>query len=162
MRTLAAAIVLGSLTSASAVFAQAPTASPATPSPASAQTPAPPADAAFTYNPEGRRDPFVSLTSRGSDEHAVRSGQEIEGPQALAVEELSVRGIVATGSGYVGIVRSPSGKTFLVHETDKLLNGTVKTITSEAIVILQDVRDPLSLVKQREVRKLLRGTEEGK
>ena len=162
MRTLAVAIVLGTLASASAVFAQVPTTSPATPGPASAQTPAPPANDTFTYNPEGRRDPFVSLTSRGSDEHAARAGQELEGPQALGVEEVSVRGIVATGSGYVAIVRGPSGKTFLVHEADKLLDGTVKTITSEAIVILQDVRDPLSLVKQKEVRKSLRGTEEGK
>ena len=161
MRTLAVAIVLGTLTPASAVFAQVPTTSPATPGPASAQTPAPPANDTFTYNPEGRRDPFVSLTSRGSDEHAARAG-ELEGPQALGVEEVSVRGIVATGSGYVAIVRGPSGKTFLVHEADKLLDGTVKTITSEAIVILQDVRDPLSLVKQKEVRKSLRGTEEGK
>jgi Tfp pilus assembly protein PilP len=157
MRTLAAAIVVGTLTSASAALAQA-SAPGATSSHASVQTPAPPAET-FSYNPEGRRDPFVSLTSK---DPVARPEQEPEGARALGVDEISVRGIVATGSGYVAILQGPSGKTYLVHQDDKLLDGTVKTITSQAIVILQDVSDPLSLVKQREVRKLLRGTEEGK
>ena len=73
-----------------------------------------------------------------------------------------MRGIVATGNGYVAMVQGPNGKTFVVHQHDKLLDGTVKSITAQAIVILQDVSDPLSVVKQKEVRKLLRGLEEGK
>jgi hypothetical protein len=32
----------------------------------------------------------------------------------------------------------------------------VKTITQDAVVFSQDVSDPLSLVKQREVRKTIR------
>ena len=35
-------------------------------------------------------------------------------------------------------------------------------MTAQAVVILQEVNDPLSLAKQREVRKLLRGGEEVK
>jgi Tfp pilus assembly protein PilP len=162
MRTLAAVFVVATLTSASAVSAQAPAAPTATAGTATVQTPAPPAVDTFTYDPEGRRDPFVSLTSRGSDQQGARPGEELEGARALGVDEISVRGIVATGSGYVAIVRGPSGKTFLVHQDDRLLDGTVKTITSQAVVMLQDVSDPLSLVKQKEIRKLLRGTEEGK
>jgi hypothetical protein len=42
------------------------------------------------------------------------------------------------------------------------MDGTVRTITPEAVVILQQVRDPLSLDKQREVRKTLRQIEEAK
>jgi hypothetical protein len=38
----------------------------------------------------------------------------------------------------------------------------VQSITPQAVVILQQVNDPLSLHKQREVRKLLRTQEEGK
>jgi Tfp pilus assembly protein PilP len=116
----------------------------------------------FTYNPEGRRDPFVSLTARGTDQASARSSQERDDAGGLAVEEISVRGIVATGSGYVAMVRGPNGKTFVIHQNEKLLDGTVKSITAQAIVILQDVSDPLSMVKQKEVRKLLRGLEEGK
>ena len=45
---------------------------------------------------------------------------------------------------------------------DKLLDGTIRTITQNAMVILQQVNDPLSLEKQREVRKVLRQTDEAK
>jgi predicted ATPase len=38
----------------------------------------------------------------------------------------------------------------------------ITRITAQGLVILQEVNDPLSLVKQREVRKNLRSAEEGK
>ena len=38
----------------------------------------------------------------------------------------------------------------------------MKSITPQGLVIVQDVNDPLSLVKQREVRKLLRSLEDAK
>ena len=58
------------------------------------------------------------------------------------------------------MVQGPDKKTYLVRQNDKLLDGVVKAITPEGLVILQDVSDPLSLVKQKEVRKMLH--EEGK
>ena len=42
------------------------------------------------------------------------------------------------------------------------MDGTVKQITQDTVVFSQDVNDPLSLVKQREVRKTLRSSEEGR
>ena len=42
------------------------------------------------------------------------------------------------------------------------LDGTIKAVVPEGLVIVQPVNDPLSLVKQREVRKLLRSVEDGK
>ena len=49
-----------------------------------------------------------------------------------------------------------------MHQGDKLLDGTIRAITQQGLVIVQEVNDPLSLVKQREVRKFLRGLEEPK
>jgi hypothetical protein len=49
-----------------------------------------------------------------------------------------------------------------VREGDRLLDGTVRTITQDEMVLQQQVNDPLSLEKQREVRKVLRQTEEAK
>lgn len=135
---------------------QAVPAQPAAPAPAVA---AEPADN-YTYNPEGRRDPFVSLLRSGSDQRGARTG--VEGVTSLAVDELSVRGVVAGRNGYVAMVMGPDNKTYIVRANDKLLDGTVKAVTAQGLVILQDVNDPLSLVKQKEVRKMLRGLEEGK
>lgn len=114
----------------------------------------------YTYSPEGRRDPFVSLLRSGSDQRGARTG--VEGVTSLAVDELSVRGVVAGRGGYVAMVMGPDNKTYIVRANDKLLDGTVKAVTAQGLVILQDVNDPLSLVKQKEVRKMLRGLEEGK
>jgi len=46
-----------------------------------------------------------------------------------------------------------------VRPGDKLFDGTVRTVSQTDIVILQQVNDPLSLEKQREVRKVLRQPE---
>jgi type IV pilus assembly protein PilP len=166
VRTLALSLVVLAATSVAGAAPQtpAPAAPPAaqSPAPAQAQVSAPtPADT-FTYNPDGRRDPFVSLLTKGGERHVPRPGQDLEGVAGLAVEDLTVRGIVASPSGLVAMVQSPDRKTYLVRQGDKLLDGIVKAVTAEGLVILQEVNDPLSLVKQKEVRKMLHGNEEGK
>ena len=164
MRTLALSLVVLGVTAVAVAAPQtpAPAAPPTTQTPAQAQVPAPsPADT-FTYNPDGRRDPFVSLLTKGGERHVPRPGQDLEGVAGLAVEELTVRGIVSSPTGLVAMVQSPDRKTYLVRQNDKLLDGIVKSVTPEGLVILQEVNDPLSLVKQKEVRKMLHGNEEGK
>ena len=84
------------------------------------------------------------------------------GLAGLSVDEISVSGVVAGNNGYVAMVMGPDNKTYLVRANDKLLDGTVKAVTAQGLVILQEVNDPLSLVKQKEVRKMLRALEEGK
>ena len=161
MRTLALSIVVLGVTAVAVAAPQTP--APAAPPAAQAQAPAPPPPAdTFTYNPDGRRDPFVSLLTKGGERHVPRPGQDLEGVAGLAVDELTVRGIVTSPSGLVAMVQSPDKKTYLVRQNDKLLDGVVKSVTPEGLVILQEVNDPLSLVKQKEVRKMLHGNEEGK
>ena len=113
----------------------------------------------FTYNPEGRRDPFVSLLRRGASE-----GQKtrIAGLAGLGTAEVSLRGVVLSQGAFVGIVQGVDAKTYIVRTGDKLADGSVRSITADAMVILQQVNDPLSLEKVHEVRKVLRQTEEGK
>ena len=66
-----------------------------------------------------------------------------------------------TGS-LIAMIQGPDNKTYLVHQGDKLLDGTIKTITPQGLIVIQEVNDPLSLVKQREIRKLLRSLEDAK
>jgi hypothetical protein len=51
-------------------------------------------------------------------------------------------------------------RTYIVRPGDRLLDGTVQTISPTAMVIMQQVNDPLSMEKQREVRKFLRQSDE--
>lgn len=139
--------------------AQAPAAPP---QPGAGQSlPAVPPPDGYTYNPEGRRDPFVSLLARGAETDKPAS-RTAEGLAGLAVAEISVRGVVQSRGGYLAMVQGPDNKTYVVRANDRLLDGTVKAVTAQGLVILQEVNDPLSLVKQKEVRKGLRASDEGK
>jgi type IV pilus assembly protein PilP len=143
-----------------------PAASPGTPAAKLAQTAEEQAESAaepqgYTYSPEGRRDPFVSLLRRGADTRA-NSGPRAAGVAGLGAAEVSLRGTVVSQGAFVGILQGSDSKNYIVRVGDKLADGTIRSITADSMVILQQVNDPLSLEKQREVRKLLRQTEEAK
>lgn len=133
--------------------AAAPTA-PAAPGATAAPVPE-----AYRYDPEGRRDPFVSLLSRGTESGASAKAAGLAG---IATADLVLRGVLQSRGAYVAIVRSPDGRTFRAQAKDRLLDGVIRSVNEQGIVIMQEVNDPLSLVKQREVRKGLRTVEDGK
>lgn len=124
--------------------------------------PVPPAN--FEYTPEGRRDPFISLVNRGKDQSTQNAGtaKRLEGVPGMLTGEVTVRGIMQTRGAWVAMVAGPDGKVFTVRAGDKLADGTVRQVNAASVVILQEVNDPLSLEKQREVRKFLRGGDEVK
>ena len=151
--------------------------------PAAAQTPATPAAAptpgkapsaapakadvveprGFDYNAEGRRDPFVSLLGRGmAATDRTTQGPRPAGLGGLDTAEVSLKGTMLMGSGTVAMLQGADGRTYVVRAGDKLRDGAVRAITQNALVIVQQVNDPLSLEKQREVRKTIRQTDEAK
>jgi Tfp pilus assembly protein PilP len=141
---------------AAAPAAQAP---PAAPTPAAVQTPAAESEppTAYSYDPEGRRDPFVSLVGRGTD--PKRTGERAPGIPGLLVSEVTVKGTMRGRSGYIAMIQASDNKTYIVRAGDRLMDGTVKAVTEDGVVFSQDVNDPLSLVKQREVAKRVRAGE---
>jgi len=114
----------------------------------------------FTYKVEGRRDPFVSLVGRGSDPKA--SAARVAGLPGMLINEVSLKGIMKERAGFVAMLQGPDKKTYVVRAGQRLLDGNVKSVTADAVIFAQDVNDPLSLVKQREVRKALRSGEENR
>lgn len=109
----------------------------------------------FTYSPEGRRDPFVSLLRRGAGGPPM-PGARPAGLAGLAVSEVSLKGTLASRDGQVALMQGADDRTYIVRPGDRLLDGTVRTITEDAVVIVQQVDDPLSRQREREVRKVLR------
>ena len=151
---MAFAISLGTPVAAQSV----PTANaqPATPAPASVE------QKGYTYNPEGRRDPFVSLLRRGADVQRTPAGARPGGLSGLATGEVTLKGVLRGREGYLGILLGVDAKSSIVRPGDRLLDGTVRNIAADALVIVQQLNDPLAPQKQREVRKTLRQLEEAK
>ena len=125
--------------------------------PPAAPTPEP---APYSYDPLGRRDPFVSLLTRGSDTRGAAT--RVAGLPGVLIAEASVKGIVRDRSGFIAMIQGTGTKTFIVRAGEKLMDGTVRAISADSVVFLQDVHDPLSMVKQKEVRKPVRSADGGR
>jgi Tfp pilus assembly protein PilP len=164
MRTVLIAILAFAWPAASAraqappPTAAAPQTAPAAAAPAKPPVADPPADT-YSYDPAGRRDPFLNLLGTGVEARAARRG---DGPASMSVAEISVRGVLESRGALIAMIQGADTKTYVVHQGDKFLDGTIKSITPQGLIVLQEVNDPLSLVKQREVRKLLRSIEGAK
>ena len=162
MNLPAAALILAVAAGATRVAAQ-----PAPPASAPATTTAKPANSAdapptppsnYAYAPDGRRDPFVSLINRGATgPKGAPAGLRAEGIGGILIEEVAVRGIYQSRGTWVAMIAAPSGRTYSIRPGDRLMDGSVRTINAQTVVLMQQVNDPLSLEKQREVRKNLRG-----
>ena len=157
-------LTLGSAAAAQTPPAGTAPAAAAQPTPSAATPSAPPAlePRGFTYSSEGRRDPFVSLLQRGSAVDTSAPVNRVPGLAGLGAAEVTLKGTVASQGGYVAILRGVDAKTYIVRAGEKLSDGTVRAITPDTVVILQQVSDPLAADTQREVRKTLRQTEEAK
>lgn len=158
----AVAVATTALTAAQAKAPAArPAPAPATPAAAEAKPPAPGAQG-YSYNPEGRRDPFVSLLERGSSDPKASTASRPDGLAGLFVGDIAIRGVMLTRGTYSALILAPDNKTYTIRPGDQLFDASVKAVTADAVIFVQQVTDPLSLVKQREIRKPLRPTEEGK
>ena len=154
------ALVFGLAFAAGGVLIHGQQPPPSQPAPQPVEAAAPPPAPAFSYDPTGRRDPFISLVGRGST--VAHTGERPAGVPGLLINEVSLKGIMREQSGFIALVQGPDKKTYAVRPGQRLLDGSVKAITQDTVVFSQDVNDPLSLVKQREIRKTLRSGEENR
>ena len=110
-----------------------------------------------TYNAEGRRDPFVPLLrNSGKNTNTTTAAGRAAGLAGLGVADVSLRGVLMSQGGYVGMLQGTDDKTYIVRTGDKLADGTIRAITGQMMLIHQEIKDPLSRQKEREVRKMLR------
>lgn len=134
------------------------------PSPPAPPTPSQSASASevptgYTYDASGRRDPFVSLIRRGVTQTAPVSANRAAGIAGLPVSDVNLRGVMASRGEFVGIVQGADNKTYVIRAGQKLLDGTVRVIEKDAMVIVQQVNDPLATHRQRELRIALKQDE---
>jgi Tfp pilus assembly protein PilP len=160
MNSVRSFVVASGLAVATAVAAQQPAQPKPAPAAPTAANPQPEPAPAYSYDPKGRRDPFVSLLARGAE--TKLTGSRPAGLPGLLIGEVTVKGIVRDRTGFIAMIQGPNAKTFTVRSGEKLMDGSVKAITADSVVFSQDVNDPLSRVKQKEVRKTVRSADGGR
>lgn len=100
----------------------------------------------YSYDPEGRRDPFKSLL-QSSDADMAR-GPRPEGVPGLLIDEIRLIGIYRLRDGHLAQVQAADQQmSFLLKEGDRLFDGEVVSIDSDEVVFRQDVGDDPTAVK---------------
>ncbi len=113
----------------------------------------------YTYDSGRRRDPFVSLhrpVNRGD------GGGKPAGLEGFLIQELALKGIVLTPEGYVTLLQGPDNKSYFVKLGQRVYDGEVVSVDMQTITFRQDVTDPLSPVRFRDVVKSLYPSEEAR
>jgi Tfp pilus assembly protein PilP len=143
MKKAALVILFLSLTSLIPLLAQETTAAPP---PEAAQTVAPPT--AFTYNPEGRRDPFKDLLSGRDVREKTATGE----PQVF-IADLILFGIVKNNNVYTAMIGMPQGFPMFAKVGDKFTDGYVLSISDTQVVLRKTHERGIPLIRPRDIVK---------
>ena len=159
----------------------APTAQQPAPTPPAAAAPAAPAEAppgtaptdptrppldveletgGYSYNSGSRRDPFVSLQRPVAADRGPKTRKP--GMEGFLIQEVALKGIVRTPKGYTAMLLGTDGKSYFVNVGQRLFDGVITSIDATTVTFRQEVSDPLSTVKSRDVRKTLYPSEEAR
>ena len=118
----------------------------AAPPPEAAQTVAPPTG--FTYNPEGRRDPFKDLLTGRDMREKTATGE----PQVF-IDDLVLFGIVENNKVYTAMIGMPQGFPMFVKVGDKFTDGYVLSISASQVVLRKTHERGIPLIRPRDIIK---------
>lgn len=128
-----------------------------------------PAADGYSYNPAARRDPFISLNRPVSADRSAR--QRPAGMEGFLIMEVALKGIVRTAGGGLGVgqkaglvavFQGTDNKSYFVREGQRMYDGVITAIDSTSVTFRQEVTDPLSPVRTRDVKKSLYASEEAR
>jgi len=115
-------------------------------------------DINYTYDPGGRRDPFVDLLK----------GIKVKGANiprgALTVGDAKVVGITRSKEGFVAVIVGADNKARFMKVGDKLYDGEIIGIEADQVRFRQDFTDDNPAapgLKSKEVVKRLNPVQEG-
>jgi hypothetical protein len=123
----------------------------------------------YSYSSQARRDPFVSLQRPVAADRGPKTRKP--GMEGFMVQEIALKGIVTTKGGGIGQAARPGfiamflgadGKSYFVTTGQRLYDGVITAVDATSVTFRQEVTDPLSPVKTREVRKSLYASEEAR
>ena len=115
-------------------------------------------DVNYTYDPAGRRDPFVNLLI------GIKAKGPLAPKGALTVGDAKVVGITQGSSGYTAIVVGADNKARFMKAGDKLFDGQIISIEKDRVIFRQDFTEENPAapgLRSKEVEKRLNPVQEG-
>jgi Tfp pilus assembly protein PilP len=80
----------------------------------------------------------------------------------MLVQELALKGIVKDRTGFVAMLTAPDGKSYFARVGQRCYDGVITAMDQATVTFRQEVQDPLSPVKTRDVKKSLYSFEEAR
>jgi type IV pilus assembly protein PilP len=116
-----------------------------------------PAPGDYTYNPSGRREPFLAIIKGGPQPGPDGGGTSDPPLQRISLTELNLIGIIWGGFGFTAMVQAPDGKGYTLRTGTRVgpNNGVVSSITESAVVVQERFTDVYGNKQVREYVKLL-------
>jgi Tfp pilus assembly protein PilP len=113
----------------------------------------------YMYNGVGRRDPFISLAQPvASDDAGSRPRRP--GIEGFMLQETSLKGVVKNIDGWIAVLEGPDKKGYFVRVGQRLHDGVITQVDAAGLTFRQEITDPLSPAKSRDVRRLLNSAQE--
>jgi type IV pilus assembly protein PilP len=112
----------------------------------------------LTYDPSGRRDPFVPMIGNNQE---GQPDAMLPPLQRIGLTELSLIGIVWGSHGYTAMVQTPDGKGYSIRRGTRVgpNNGVVSSITDRGFIVQERFTDVYGNKQEREYVKLLHAKE---
>jgi type IV pilus assembly protein PilP len=107
-----------------------------------------------SYDPSGRRDPFLPMFQSGQQ---VEPDSSLPPLQRVGLTELSLIGVLWGNYGYTAMVQTPDGKGYSIRRGTRIgpNNGVVSSITERGIIVQERFTDVYGNKQEREYVKLL-------
>ncbi len=115
----------------------------------------------YTYDPRGKRDPFLSLVMQLKQKPERKKGMSPF--ESYSVDEITLLAIAWDDHKNYALIMLPDKKSYTITEGMKLglYGGKVQKITKEMIVIREHVKDYKGEIKPRDSILRLRKEEGG-
>lgn len=110
--------------------------------------------AGVSYDPSGRRDPFMPMFQPGEQ---VELDSSLPPLQRVGLTEVSLIGVLWGNYGYTAMVQTPDGKGYSIRRGTRIgpNNGVVSSITERGIIVQERFTDVYGNKQEREYVKLL-------
>ncbi len=82
--------------------------------------------------------------------------------EGFLIQEVTLKGIVKTVDGFIAMLLGPDGKSYFCKVGQRLFDGGITGMDQTTVTFRQEVTDPLSPVRTRELKKGLYPAEEAR